>query len=149
MFNSRPGLRPVVLTCLAIVSLASAQASFIGELRGGGLSFGQRRIEAQAHREILGVARVVDLGAFGIHHARDVQGVVQLEGGRSAVVVQRDEADFGGGDEGLGGRLDFGVDGVVFDANARAALLSLSGGGEGGEREENDRPWACPAVKHG
>ena len=108
----------------------AAQASFISELHGGRLAFCERRIEGQPHGGILLVARVGDLGALAIGHLRDGQRIVQLEGGRAGVVVQRNEAHFGGGDEGLGGRLHFGVDGVILDSNARAALLRLGARGE-------------------
>ena len=110
---------------------SAAQATFVGKLQRGRLALWQRLIEAESHGEVLGVARVVDLGALAIDHARYGQRIIQLEGGRAGVVVQGDEAHFGGGDEGLRGWLDFGVDGVILDSNARAALLRLSGRREG------------------
>ena len=130
----------------------AAEAPFIDELGDGRLAFRQRRIERQLFGEVLRVAGVLDGGAFAIDNFRHVQRVVQFEGGRAGIVVERHEAHFGGGDEGLRGGLDFGVDSVVVHANAGAAFrLRECGGGYQRQRQrcEGDRPeGGGTATKH-
>ena len=103
---------------------------------GDRLALGQRLLEAQPHGEILLVARRRNLLALVVHHARDVERVVQFEGGGGDVVVQRDEAHARLGGEGLGCRRDLGVDGVLLHVDARAAVLRP--GGAGAERQSEN-----------
>ena len=113
--------------------LLPGELAVVIEGHGDGLAFGQRLLESQAHGEILLIARGLDLFALVIDHARDVERVVQLEGGGGDVVVERDEAHARLGGEGLGVRRDLGVDGVLLHVDAGAAVLRPGGGG--GERQ--------------
>src|SRR5450755_2665614 len=128
---------------------AAAEAPVVGELDRGRLTLRQGLIEAEPHGEILLAARIAHLAALAIDHARDRQGIVELEGGRTGVAVERDETHFRGGGKRLRGRLDLGVDGVMLHSNARAALLRLRGGSQAYERQggEYHRPEACCGPK--
>ena len=87
--------------------------------------FGQRRLEAQTHGKILLAAGRRNRLALFVHHARNVQRVVQLEGSRRDIVVGWHEPHRGFGFQGLrvGGNL--GVDGVLLHVDPRRGTAVL------------------------
>ena len=127
--------------------LVAREAAIVIERHDDRLALGEGLVEIQTHAEILLRARRRHLPPAIVCHTCHVQRVVQLECRRGDVVLQRHKADRRLGRQSLRVFVDLGVDDVVLDINAGAALLSRRGRGRS-ERYHDPRHEDPDVTKH-